>query len=73
MHFMYTFRACVYVFVCLSSLQYFDMIKDQNYDLLETYFYSYTYTFPTGDLLISKTIYTNYLWSVYSSANEICT
>ena len=32
----------MYVCVCLSSLQYFDTIKDQIYGLFKTYFYSYT-------------------------------
>ena len=34
-------RVCVCVSIRISSLQYFDMIKDQKYGLFKTYFYSY--------------------------------
>ena len=36
-------RVCVHVCVCvcISSLHYFDMIKDKKYGIFKTYFHSY--------------------------------
>ena len=49
-------RVCVCTCVCISSLHYFDMIKDQKYALFKTYFHSYNilHAFPKGNLLIVR-------------------